>query len=342
MQEKLPLKWQTRKADSIPLAWQGKKGKKKTQQNNKPTTEKKEKWCCFQAIYMFISQENVTLYPFFQINFCVTCRIKRVERQELKHREIKDCKPACTEHMFVIYRRQGRGGIGVLLRQPLFSSLVCWLNLTRSPRGPLFQIFFSPPFRANKVLSWAGSLSCLTVRMLVVSCWGFGVVNMGPSQPAHGWMSFLVDHHRADGCLWPFCPEVGMQNMMGLWLWGREKRILGCSKQADIVWHLANIMVMLKLGFHTDCTHSILPSPTFFLSLANHMASYTLWRSLMVVNLYLENRHWAMGQPALKSAFWNAWLLLQWAAKPKLDYGRRRRVSKWVLSPEIPWQRRKI
>lgn len=111
MQEKLPLKWQTRKADSIPLAWQGEKGKKKNQQTNKPTTEKKEKWCCFQAIYMFISQENVTLYPFFQINFCVTCRIKRVERQELKHREIKDCKPACTEHMFVIYRRQGRGGL---------------------------------------------------------------------------------------------------------------------------------------------------------------------------------------------------------------------------------------
>lgn len=106
VQEKQPLKWQIRRADLIPPTRQGERGKN----NNKPTTGKKEKRCCFQAIYMFISQENVTRYPFFQINFCVTRGIKRVERLELKHREIKDCKPACTEHMFVIYRRRGREG----------------------------------------------------------------------------------------------------------------------------------------------------------------------------------------------------------------------------------------
>lgn len=59
---------------------------------------------------MFISQENVTLYPFSQINFCVTHGIKRDDRWELKHSEIKDCEPACTEHMFVIYRSWGRDG----------------------------------------------------------------------------------------------------------------------------------------------------------------------------------------------------------------------------------------
>lgn len=56
----------------------------------KEEEEEREKLCCFQAIYMFISQENVTLYPFSQINFCVAGGIKRFDRRELKHREMKD------------------------------------------------------------------------------------------------------------------------------------------------------------------------------------------------------------------------------------------------------------
>lgn len=102
---------------------------------------------------MFISQENVTLYPFPQINFSVTGRIKRFDRGELKHGEMKDWEPVCTEQVFVIYRSQGRDSTAALLCQPLLSSLLCWLDLTRSPTGPFFQVFFSPLFRANKMLS---------------------------------------------------------------------------------------------------------------------------------------------------------------------------------------------
>lgn len=74
---------------------------------------------------MFISQENVTLYPFSQINFCVTHRIKRDDRRELKHGEIKDCEPACAEHMFVIYRSRGRAGE----RSPAMSTIVQQLGM---------------------------------------------------------------------------------------------------------------------------------------------------------------------------------------------------------------------
>lgn len=41
---------------------------------------------------MFITQENVTLYPFLQINFCVTSGIKGLDRWELKDGEMKNWK----------------------------------------------------------------------------------------------------------------------------------------------------------------------------------------------------------------------------------------------------------
>lgn len=63
---------------------------------------------------------------------------------------MKDWEPACTEHVSVIYRSKGRDSTAALLCQPLLSSLLYWLNLTRSPTGPFFQVFFLTPLQSKQ------------------------------------------------------------------------------------------------------------------------------------------------------------------------------------------------
>lgn len=74
-------------------------------------------------------------------------------------------------------------GRGALLCQPLFSSLVCWLNLTRSPRGPFFQIFFSPPLLQGKQSAFLRRQFELLNRSCASRerCWGrrVGMVTSG-------------------------------------------------------------------------------------------------------------------------------------------------------------------
>lgn len=50
----------------------------------------------------------------------------------------------------MIYRSKGRDSTAALLCQPLLSSLLYWLNLTRSPTGPFFQIFFLTPLQSKQ------------------------------------------------------------------------------------------------------------------------------------------------------------------------------------------------
>lgn len=79
---KLLSKGQIRRADLMLLSWWGR-------EKNLKVEEERGELGCFQAICMFISQENVTLYPFPQINFCVTGGIKGFCRWELKDGERK-------------------------------------------------------------------------------------------------------------------------------------------------------------------------------------------------------------------------------------------------------------
>lgn len=137
------------------MVGKGKKFKKRRRR-------KREKLCCFQAIYMFISQENVTLYPFSQINFCVTGGIKRFDRRELKHSEMRDWELACTEHMFVIYRSQGRDSSAALLYQPLSAAWYVGLIIQGLPEVHFSRFFSRPPSGQTKCFpeQAVGAVNC--------------------------------------------------------------------------------------------------------------------------------------------------------------------------------------